>query len=125
MFIHKMREKLFKRIFKIWARIGFESIMSLSGTITLLITRRSLVYIYSTYIVYIYIVYSILSPKLELSLKAETKANSNSALLAFLHSLMGGHVMCHDLHDLNDLLVLHNLHEVLSIPPSVMVLFQD
>ena len=30
----------------------------------------------------------ILSPKLELSLKAETKANSNSALLAFLHSLV-------------------------------------
>ena len=88
MFIHKMREKLFKRIFDIWARIGFESIMSLSGTITLLITRRSLVYIYSTYIVYIYIVYSILSPKLELSLKAETKANSNSALSTFLHSLV-------------------------------------
>ena len=59
--------------------------------------------------------HSILSPKLELSLKAETKANSNSALLAFLHSLMGGHVMCHDLHDLNDLLVLHNLHEVLNL----------
>ena len=30
----------------------------------------------------------ILSPKLELSLKAETKGNSNSALLAFLHSLV-------------------------------------
>ena len=30
----------------------------------------------------------ILSPKLELSLKAETNANSNLALLAFLHSLV-------------------------------------
>ena len=30
----------------------------------------------------------ILSPKLELSLEAEMKANSNSALLAFLHSLV-------------------------------------